>query len=1000
MPSLDRAANNAPIMSHELSNGPLAAICIGSTIIFALIVALIILLFRTRVHHKRLLADLERRGLHFHSSMAINNSLADVPRHVLRRSTFLPFGTQSGWNTLHSREDLPAATILPSRPAQNSNAKIQKSRSNNHIAWPFQRHTSVQTEIPLNYIANTRLSAIVESPAIIQEFSQATQVGPSITVSSTVHEAQSLQQISPHEHHCTFPFVPSPEANTIDSLKPPPLIISKKKRKKRNRAQTIGPTIRPVMPSSESKEPSAGKDVYSHTRSFSLGSQNPGTVPHGPVPALPHFATVGKIPDRPKSWVEPNRSRSSLSSVESIGSSLLAASPRITRTTTAWLRYGSGPKHEYSNSLITGPRPLQRYRSLGATAHSSPEHTLQSLRGSIRSNPDQLSIELGEEISHPRDENKLLVASSCALHPVATIATAEAIQLNRISFASSLEKRNSVRILNTTPRRQSRFVIEPNGSPAQRRASVLCGSSGHHHGPIRHASQTSSRASSTRSSNGNPFQWEPSPMASGRPSVLKGSPNSRSRGHRRQNCVRIQLSPQVFGAPGKSPSSTMAGIQEESPETVSKETTAPTGLGLTTYRTLPRPPSTSTFAPDLKIQPTTLRASLTPSSPTLSLVQFDTDFTSQELGGPSFKSFSMADKDNKRQSNTSIFTIPSFPSPGKVVWTTNVMPTPTFSFSRPSNEFDGEKSPPAEFKRLAKPIAPGSPPTDIMIEMDDHPETSTANEQGLSPFSTLFVDDLDNSKEEKDQSCTVADSIPHPPFLPHSSTALPAYKKTPQPISLPYSPNFKSTSQEPSSVVPENKNLPQNDAVTTLETGTTDLERPPSPIPVRVLTQPQRLSTTLHGPRDPPAKSVSSFVRGLRRLNSDAKNNRYFRFGRQASPALNEGFFHYESCSSIGRANKSSGLRDSWASLSDIDHALKDDWGESNWMEEEEGVQAVSAKVFEEVAEEDLTREACWKNLRESRDPNISDHTGREEHETRINCMGGRRTILGYKKND
>jgi hypothetical protein len=958
MPSFERTVNNAPTMAQELSNGTLAAICISSTVILALIVALIILLFRARTNHKRLLADLEGRGFDFKHSMTVNNALTNVPRHVLRRSSFLPFGAQTEWNTLHSQEDLSTIPTRSNRPAQGTESKIQKSTNDTPIVWPFQRHASIQMELLLNDIDNKRLSAIIESPAIMQSFARATQNTQWIPASKSnaVHEGQSSQTCPQLARFCSSPLALDSEAKIFDSLKPPPLIISKRKRKKRDRAQTIGPTIRPVLPSSEGVEPLARRNLHSHTRSFSLGSHNPGIAPHDPAPPLPHDASLVNIPGRPKNWVEPNRSRSSVSSIESIGSSLLTASPRITRPKTAWLKYESGPKHEYTNSLITGPRLLQGNSSLGETSLSSPEHTLQSLRGSIRSNPDYMSIESGEETSLPQGGSNLLVADANSLSPVNRIETAETDQLNRISAASSPGKQNSLQILNTTPRRQSRFMVKPNGSPAQRKASVLCDVSGIHRGPNRHASQPSSRASSTRSSNGNPFQWDPSPMASGKPSAMKGSPNSRNRGHRRQNCVRIQLSPQILGVPGKSPSPTMAGIQEESPETVSKEATGPTGLGLTTYQSLPRPPSTSTFAPDLKLLPTTLRASLTPSSPTLPLVQFGGDFPSQEPSISSFKSSPMPKKDNRRQSTTSIFTIPSFPSPGKTVLTTNVMPTPTFSFSRPSHEFEEQRPPPAEFKRLARPVAPDSPPADIMIETNDRPESSTLREHDFSLLSSFNVDSSNKNKQDSEQLYPDPVSTPRPLFAPHSWTAPPAYNQTLQPISPPCSPKSMSTWLDPSTISPENLPVSKDDDVqATVDPITMIPDRSPSPIPSHVSVLPQRSPTTLHGPRDPPGKTVSSFIRGLRRLNSDAKNNRYFHFGRQVSPALDQSLFRFESCSSIGLAIGYSSHRGSFASLSEIDHALDDNVGKLSMMEDDDvGVEAPVMEIPRERDREDV----------------------------------------------
>jgi hypothetical protein len=960
-----------------MSVSVLVAICVGGTLILGLIIALVILLLRTKATHNRLLADLEQRGLNLKRPMKrqVNNALTTVPRHVLRRSTFLPFGPQSGWNALNSREDVSAAK-LP-WPVRQNDTNFQKSSSTNLITWPFLSRTSAPPELPLNVVNNARLSAIIESPAIMRSSSPSLSAN-SNTINTTPNpnpfrDAQASQVSLSSEQYCSSPFLPTLNINSTESLKPKPLRVSKTKKAKRNRAQTIGTTVRLVRTSLEG-ENAARRNIYSHARSFSLGSQNPGTVPHDPAPPLPRTISFANVSGRPKSWIDTNKSRLSDSSFESIGSSFLAASPRVNRTSSVWLK--DGPKHDYTNSLIIGPRPLHRNQSIGAQSRSSPDRNLHSLRGSIRSNPDRLSTQSAEGTVLPRNESNL----TTTLHsPISKIATAETVRMSRVSLSSTAGKTDPLRVLSPTPRRESRFIVAPNGSPAQRKTgiSVLRDMPGGQYEPKWQPSQTSSRASSTRSSNGNPFQWDPSPMASGKPSSLKGSPSSRNRGHRRQNCVRIQLSPQIMGGPGKSPSPIMAEIREESPDTNPKIAPSPIGLGFSSCRALPQPPSTSTFAPELKLRPTTLRASLTHNSPTLDLVCLSSDSAMLESNNPTFTS-SPKSRLSKRQSTTSIFTIPTFPSPGKTILTTNVMPTPTFSFSRPSNEFDECRSPPAEFKLLAKPIAPDSPLADIMIEKDDRPEFSTPDEV----ISPLFPNQGENGfkgNDIKNSLSSLSLEPTTPPLLPPtiSWTGPPRYRDSVEQISPPCSPNSIVPPLERTAMQPETPLSPPEESPINVDNPTTTpLDHSPSSISAS--TSLAQTTAALIGPRNPPGKSIRTQIRELRRMNSDANGavacgmratKRYARLGREASP--DQSLSRQGSWVSVSAAMGASGTRDSIASLCELDCVFEGNPQENEkvmdtlGLEDDATLTGDNSETSAEKHEEDVRvpgRIADWRN--------------------------------------
>ena len=191
-----------------------------------------------------------------------------------------------------------------------------------------------------------------------------------------------------------------------------------------------------------------------------------------------------------------------------------------------------------------------------------------------------------------RTENRSSTTTNSSGQSV-RVKTAESITLSKVSSPAN------------TPKRRSGSHVNAYGSPEERiktSSAKRNGSAESSHLLERQLSQASTQASSTRSSNGNPFQWNPAPLSSGKPSALKGSPSAR-KGHRRQNCVRISLAPTILGPLSRPPSSSPSpslihDIQEESPNATSEKRNS-IGLGFSNNRSLPTPPSSSTFSPEL-----------------------------------------------------------------------------------------------------------------------------------------------------------------------------------------------------------------------------------------------------------------------------------------------------------------------------------------------------------------------------------------------------------------
>ncbi|KAI7318070.1 hypothetical protein KC326_g3741 [Hortaea werneckii] len=342
--------------------------------------------------------------------------------------------------------------------------------------------------------------------------------------------------------------------------------------------------------------------------------------------------------------------------------------------------------------------------------------TLPRTHASIRSNIAQYNS--GESLVHRSFSTSSTASAESTRNrlSIPQIGTADRMSISRLSSFNSLHGSTGNGVQKVmTPRKACRqSSVSASGSPAERRktsiaepGSVLrniqANAVANGNTPSRQAS--SATQNSGRSSNGNPFQWDQSlPLM--KPSALKGSPNSKgSKGHRRQNCVRIStLTPQILGPPSSRPTSPgyMVGIQEEGDENSSPQESSDYFSTKTRYysnlQRLSKAPSESSLTRNLKVR--TFRASLTPSSPTSSICN-----SYQEYNGASIPSQHSEDRLSaspttrtaRRQSDrSSSFTIPSFPSPSKATVSISGVqrnqPVPEFYLSRPSTDDASPKS--------------------------------------------------------------------------------------------------------------------------------------------------------------------------------------------------------------------------------------------------------------------------------------------------------------------
>jgi hypothetical protein len=368
----------------------------------------------------------------------------------------------------------------------------------------------------------------------------------------------------------------------------------------------------------------------------------------------------------------------------------------------------------------------------------------------------------------------------------------------------------------------------------------------------------------------------------------------------------------------------MADIQEESPENMAKLLQLSSSMGpLPNPPSSPRPPSTSTFNPQLKVRPSSFVASLTTDSPTLPSMNF-----SQDRHRASFGS-SAADKEAKRFSFNSIF-IPTFPSPGKAELTTNVMPTPTFSYTQPSNEIERESAPAEAMILLARPYSPrdsattNSATSEPEVSLLKSSQNSTTGELIFPilekeqlrapepPFDTILSRDLNLASSPPYDVRPEDSTRSSPAFVPQNWC--PGIQSTGilPPISPPCSPKTSHS-------IIVDRGLELEDSESPEEQPLTLPLHSPSPIPgLNIFGSSLLLSSQI----EPPATDLCVSIAELRRMNSDAKHDaqnpklkaarRYQRMGRGESPRISS--------------------RDSVASLCDIDEAL--DFGFEPSMDE------------------------------------------------------------------
>ncbi|KAF1918918.1 hypothetical protein BDU57DRAFT_427752, partial [Ampelomyces quisqualis] len=549
--------SNAP--SAPLSTTAITAIATGIGISLICIIALIVLLVRAVRNHKQLLADLEERGVSIAQARGEARNSVTRPRTVLRRNTVLPFNRNSGWGTLTSVETIKSAEssgmVAHYVPPKPSDAAKKASR----LSWPFHTRRVSGHSIHLKRMKGPRLSTVLEDPkpsALVPVLnnSHLNVSRPSLTVS--YHESRRSSSQSLLQYHPAFrnPMPDRPPAPQDRPSSGNPFFRSgandRLQRAKSFADVPTEPLPRPPL----------------RARSASLSDRVSGQAPDVILPPLPLDIARIKSEAKRRSQLKRIPSKQSECSVESANTSILAsgASPVVPPVAKRRAQKITKPRTRGSNSV--GSRPFRdsldlRGKVLGLrlTPSNSP------LRTDLPS----------PEVKDPFVETKSILSEELGSKTRKDARPSRPTTMYNIQ--SSNASPNNV-ACPTTPKRKLTSQTYSEGSPERQKRSTTAPRAFNGvavRSPKRQHSQTSSR-----SSGGNPFQWDPSPLASAiKPSALKGSPSARQ-GHRRKNSVRISLVPTFHGPPTRSPSpSFLVGDVEDATEGAAVE--KPTaGLGL------------------------------------------------------------------------------------------------------------------------------------------------------------------------------------------------------------------------------------------------------------------------------------------------------------------------------------------------------------------------------------------------------------------------------------
>lgn len=793
----------------------------------------------------------------------------------------VPYGS-AHWSSLSSNESINREDVKPS--AEKNTVSAYAFPANNHPAnnvSPRSKRVRLGRALTVKGSRVKALSAIIESPRSARSAIDSTTVR--IHDSTSTIDLTDLRGLTEKSGGSSLRLVQnasdddciSPPPQSSPTFKKPRLMLAEPTEIHRPmpmRSKSVGvlpDQLPPLLPDLDNM-PKRPAGV--HVRSISYGATTAGPAPTCPLPPLPRLAS---------------QTRSSREGTPEITDVIPPQSERD-RAYSDLVGDRSAPDLNWQ-AASSGVADGQNTSNLASNSELGKRDSVSSLTPSLD--------EAGNRLSLPK------------------IATADRMSISRVSSVGSFASDASLRITSTPritsiSRPKSGTRVSMTGSPDQRRkSSTLLPISGNASlvTPLR-------KGSTARNSNGS-IKSNTSTPKSVIPSAMKGSPNAR-KGHKRQNCVRISKTVvEFFPPPSRSVSPSLEGIAEESPE--GGERRAAFGLAAPDLK----PPTAAKAGFPAKYDPiktVKLRASLTPSSPTLSMSRFQTDFSF-----PSKVVFAQPE-DREMSRESSMFSIPTMASFNDVSFDQDTTTfdqdttTPAIEVTRPSCDLDAPKDIDQDVDdSIGLPQFNAIPPAIThSTELDYDPVWGPLIEEaakGYDPLSpTQFYPSpasspkslpraakefVFNCSDPMTMACPpmyfddMSDYPSSPPLLsPVRAEDIPLPESTLiDPVSM-----HESVHQSPLGSNPPTRATPQLDSDNFVDVPLYSTKTATPPITIKPHSRAHSRQASLLGPRTQPALRVRDQIEKLRRMNSEiyipadnkAGGRRYLRLGREASPSL------------------------------------------------------------------------------------------------------------------
>ncbi|EME43565.1 hypothetical protein DOTSEDRAFT_25491 [Dothistroma septosporum NZE10] len=763
---------SAPATTQAQIIGLAIGCVLGSIILLAIIVILVVIRIRRR-RHRQAIVELEQRTITF---MVPQMEQTGGYAHAAERDGLEPLRAGTSWDFLASTDTISEpqqvehtnkrkrSQFLSKRLAASAGVPPQaQPKHPSAIAEPLEspgsRHCSNNFDLYSNQERIDEVMGAVPSARYTHPSGHAIilQDNGNIVTAPGSPKPEAVPSLAVKKPTTYNPLFPSPDPNLGGAIRSISLGVL--------RVDTSGAVISNADHLSrhiaEIKRPRPAM----RARSVSLGAAL-SRPPSGPIPPLPLISPL-TLEDSSRQAVCIPRVPSA-DSIKSTGSSILVTSPILARKDSdqpldsPTVEQLVAESDDAALKTVVNARPNGSARfNINTSMAMRTEQTRASIKANlVRSSTDSALI---SRISTSSFSSTASLERNRLSIPI--VATADRVSISRVSSSNSLNGSSGVQKI-VTPRKTRRpSSVSAQGSPAERnrRSAILKDISGNaQHCNIEKRNVSISTENSGCSSNGNPFHWDNNTAKiASKPSALKGSPNAR-KGHRRQNCVRIStLTPQVLGPESsRSRSSSPPGIvmdeitEERESDEIKREVQnerreIERAVGQERRRsTLPRPPlpprQTSSES-CLRIQ--TLRASLTPSSPTLSSWN---SYHNANTGGlasqPSNSTFSVRpdSRQSDRSSITGPFMIPKFPSPART----------SVALTRSSPKFDTAPMPDLSFD-------------------SDSPTLGLEDKSGSSPFTMAMSNEAEScraSTGRREHSAKVSwvspADIPSSPPLP------------------------------------------------------------------------------------------------------------------------------------------------------------------------------------------------------------------------------------------